>query len=365
MAAGASRGSAKPATLREEIPMSGVNHVYRLRRRPQGKVADRDLEFVTEELAELEDGQALVQTQLLSLDPTNRIWMSDHRGYMPPVPIDDVMRGLGVGRVVESRREDLPVGAHVLGWTGWQEFALADDTQPPSPFTVLPDPLPAPLSAFLGVLGHTGITAWLGIEILAAKAGETVIVSGAAGAVGSVAVQLAKVQGARVVGVAGGPQKCAHVVGDLGADACVDHKAPDWHDQLVAATPDGIDGDFENVGGPLMDAILTRLNIGARIALCGMIADYNHFGSGDEPIGQKAVGQLLMTRSTLTGFLVLDAAPRFPEIIEQLAGLWSTGKIKADETIVEGIENARDALDQLFSGANRGKLLVRVAPDQV
>ncbi|HEX4107564.1 MAG TPA: NADP-dependent oxidoreductase [Solirubrobacteraceae bacterium] len=341
--------------------MSRTNRAYRLRRRPAGKVTDADLEFVTEPVGELGDGQALVQTLVLSLDPTNRIWMSDHRGYMPPVPLDSVMRGLGVGRVIESRRADLPVGAHVLGWTGWQELTVADDSALISPFTVLPDPLPAPPSAFVGVLGHTGITAWLGLEILALAPGETVVISGAAGAVGSIATQLAKSQQARVVGVAGGPEKCAHVVEDLGADACVDHRAEDWHDQLVAATPNGIDGDFENVGGPLMDAILDRLNIGARVALCGMIADYNQFGDGSEPIGQRAVGQLLMTRSTLQGFLVLDYAERFAEIVEQLAGRWATGKLRAEETVVDGLENAREALDQLFTGGNRGKLVVRVS----
>ena len=168
-------------------------------------------------------------------------------------------------------------------------------------------------------------------------------------------------RGARVVGIAGGPEKCAHVIDALGADACVDHRAEDWREQLIAATPEGIDGDFENVGGPLMDAVLMRLNIGARVALCGMIADYNDYGDGSEPRGQKAVEQLLMSRATLQGFLVLDAAPRFGEIIGELAPLWASGRIRADETFVDGLEHAREALDQLFTGGNRGKLVVRVA----
>jgi NADPH2:quinone reductase len=344
--------------------MTRANRAYRLRRRPTGRVAHGDLELAVEPVPALEDGHALVQALTLSLDPTSRIWMSDHRGYMPPVPLGDVMRGFGVGRVVESRREDLPVGAHVVGWTGWQDYAIADDTQLLHPFTVLPEPLPAPASAFIHVLGLTGITAWLGIEILAPERGDTVVVSGAAGAVGSVAVQLAKERGARVVGIAGGPEKCTHVTDELGAAACVDHKAGDWQQQLIEATPDGIDGDFENVGGPIMDAVLMRLNIGAKVALSGMISDYNSYGEdGGEPIGQKAIEQFIMTRSTLKGFLVLDAVDRYGAIIDELAALWVDGKLRAEETWVDGLENAPDALDQLFTGANRGKLLIRVAAD--
>jgi NADPH2:quinone reductase len=214
---------------------------------------------------------------------------------------------------------------------------------------------------FLGVLGHTGITAWLGIEIGNPQPGETVVIGAAAGAVGSIAGQLAKERGARVVGIAGGPTKCKHVVETLGFDACVDHKAPDWHDQLVAATPDGIDVDFENVGGVVMDAILMRLNLGARVALCGMISDYNSLSGGAETYGLKAVGQLLMKRATLRGFLVLDHGDRFAEIIGELAPLVATGKIHHDETFVDGLENALDAVNGLFDGTNTGKLIVRVA----
>jgi NADPH2:quinone reductase len=340
-----------------------TNRAYRLRKRPDGGLADGDLELVSEEIPELSDGQALVRTKLLSLDPTNRIWMSDIRGYMPPVPIDAVMRGLGVGEVVESKRDDMPVGAIVNGFVGWQELVLADDSLLEAPLTVLPDPLPAPESVFLGALGHTGVTAYIGIDLADLKEGETIVISAACGAVGSIAGQVAREKGARVVGVAGGPEKCAHAVEKLGYDVCIDHRPGDWADQLDAATPDGIDVDFENVGGPIMDHILMRMNIGARVSLCGMIAEYNTYNEGGEHAGGLTnIGQLIMQRATIKGFLVLDYGDRFEEAIGYLAGLLGEGKLHYDETIVDGgIEAAPDALGQLFSGANMGKLLVRVS----
>jgi NADPH-dependent curcumin reductase CurA len=342
---------------------SHTNNAFRLRKRPNGDLADGDLELVTEEIPELVDGQALVRTQLLSLDPTNRIWMSDIRGYMPAVPIDAVMRGLGVGEVIESKRDDMPVGATVSGFTGWQELVLADDSLLEAPLSVLPDPLPAPLSAFLGAIGHTGITAYIGIDNADLKEGETIVISAACGAVGSIAGQIAAEKGARVVGVAGGPEKCAHAVDKLGYDVCIDHRADDWREQLDAATPDGIDVDFENVGGPIMDHILGRLNIGARVSLCGMIAEYNTYNLGGEHSGGLTnIGQLIMQRATIQGFLVLDYADRFEEAINHLAGMLGAGKLNYDETIVDGgIEAAPHALAQLFSGANMGKLLVRIS----
>ena len=337
------------------------NRAFRLRQRPSGRVTDTDLELVTEEVPDLEDGQALVGTDVLSIDPTNRIWMSELRGYLPPVPIDDVMRGLGVGTVVASKRDDLAAGAVVLGWTGWQEYCLADDSRLISPFTVLPDPLPAPPSRFVGALGHTGITAWLGLEIGDPKPGETLVVSAAAGAVGSIAVQLAKARGIRTVGIAGGEAKCRYLLDELGLDGAVDYKADDWEAQLEAATPDGIDVDFENVGGAIMDAVLNRTNVGAHVALCGMIGEYNAYDGGATSVGQYAIGQLIMQRITMTGFLVLDYADRFEEIIGRLAEQLMGGSLKAEETTIEGLEHAPQALAKLFSGENRGKLIVQVS----
>ncbi|HXF30511.1 MAG TPA: NADP-dependent oxidoreductase [Solirubrobacterales bacterium] len=344
--------------------MAATNRAWRLRRRPAGEARVGDLELVEEEIGELADGQALVKTKLLSLDPTNRIWMSDIRGYMPPVPIDAVMRGLGIGEVVESRRDDMPVGALVSGFLCWQEYCLADDSLLEAPLTVLPDPLPGPESAFLGALGHTGVTAYIGCDLADLREGDTVVISAACGAVGGVAGQVAKQRGAgRVVGIAGGPEKCAHAVEKLGYDACVDHRADDWRDQLDAATPDGIDVDFENVGGPIMDHILGRLNIGARVVLCGMIAEYNTYNEGGEHSGGLSnIGQLIMQRATIQGFLVLDYGHRFEEAIGYLGGLLGEGKLHYDETIVDGgIDVAVDTLAELFDGRNMGKLLVRVS----
>jgi len=339
-----------------------TNRCYRLHRRPLGLVTDRDLVLTEEEVPALSDGQALVRTLLLSVDPTNRIWMSELRGYMPPVPLGGVMRGLGIGQVLQSRRDDLPEGALVTGFLGWQSLCVADDATLEAPLTVLPDPLPAPMTALLGALGHTGITAWLGIEdICRPRPGETLVVSAAAGAVGSIAGQLGKARGARVVGLAGSREKCRHVVDDLGFDACVNYKDLDWRERLADATPDGIDADFENVGGEIMDAVLQRMNIGARVALCGMISEYNEYGSRAPSTGQRAIAQFIMQRATLTGFLVLDHVDRFPTAITELAGHAAAGRLRWNETLVDGLDCAVEAVNQLFSGANTGKLLVRVA----
>jgi NADPH2:quinone reductase len=338
-----------------------VNRAHRLRRRPVGALTDGDLELVEEPIPPLEDGQALVRTLVLSIDPTCRLWMSDMRGYMPPVPLNDVMRGLGVGQVVASRRADLPEGAIVSGWTGWQEYVIADDAKLEAPFTVLPDPLPAPPAAFLGALGHTGVTAYIGIDLGRVESGNTVVISAAAGAVGSIAGQLAKDRGARVVGIAGGPDKCRHVVETLGFDACIDHRAADWAEQLDAATPDGIDVDFENVGGAIMDHILMRINIGARIVLCGMISQYDAAGAQTNWEGQVNIGQLIMQRATIQGFLVLDFADRFEEAVNHLAGMLAEGRLHYDETVLDGIENVPVAVTQMFGGANTGKLVVNLA----
>ena len=213
-------------------------------------------------------------------------------------------------------------------------------------------------SAYLGALGMTGLTAWVGIrDIGKPQPGETVVVSAAAGAVGSIAGQLAKAAGARVVGIAGGPQKCALLVDELGFDAAVDHRADDWATQLKAATPDGIDVDFENVGGALMDAIFARLNIGARVALCGLISEYN---AEDPPSGPRAFGNLLIQRALVKGFIVLDHFGQATEAITEIAGLMQQGKLKPLETVVEGFEQLPTAINMLFDGKNYGKLVVKL-----
>lgn len=335
---------------------SVVNRAFRLRQRPVGAPGPSDLELVEEQMAPLQDGEALVRTLYLSLDPTNRLWMSDMRQYSPPVELGAVMRGIGIGEIVDSKRDDLPVGSLVSGYTHWQEHCVAG---PEDGFNPLPDPLPAPLTTFLGPLGHTGVTAYVGLDFVKPQSGETVVVSAAGGAVGSIAGQIVKARGGRAVGIAGGTDKCRHVVEDLGFDACVDRKAPDWREQLAAATPDGIDVDFENVGGEIMDEVFMRLNFEARIVLCGMISQYDNAGA--EWKGQINFNQLLMSRAMLKGFIVSDHPEMFPEAAEYLAGLLAEGKLKYDETIVKGFENTLDALHQMFEGGNTGKLLVHVA----
>ncbi|GAA5142981.1 NADP-dependent oxidoreductase [Pseudonocardia adelaidensis] len=337
-----------------------TNRAFRLRRRPNGPATADDLTLVTEPIAPLREGQALARTLFLSIDPASRIWMGHDRPFMPAVPIGAVMRGLGVCQIVASRRADMDVGDLVAGFTGWQEYCVVDDATLDAPLSVLPSPPPAPPSAFVGVLGHTGISAYLGIDFLDPQPGQTVVVSAAAGAVGSVAGQLAKERGARVVGIAGGPEKSRHVVEDLGFDACIDHRAADWQAQLDAATPDGVDLDFENVGGEIMDHILMRMNLHARVFVCGLIAHYNA-GDRDTWRGLVNFDQVQMQRVTLCGFIVTDHLDRWPEAINYLAARLATGRLRNEETVLEGLDAAPAALDRIFSGAEIGKIVLHIA----
>jgi NADPH-dependent curcumin reductase CurA len=246
----------------------------------------------------------------------------------------------------------------VSGYTQWQEYCVAGLE---AGFAPLPEPLDAPVTVYLGALGHTGLTAYVGMDMAGVSAGETVVVSAAGGAVGSVAGQIAKDHGARVVGIAGGDEKCRHVVRDLGFDACIDRTAPDWRSQLDAATPDGVDVDFENVGGEVMDQVLMRLNLNARIILCGMISQYDAAGSNWQ--GQVNIGQILMQRATMRGFIITDHIDQFPAGFAYLSDLYARGRLRHDETIVVGFEQAPTAMHQLFTGEKIGKLLVHCADD--
>jgi NADPH-dependent curcumin reductase CurA len=297
-----------------------------------------------------------VRVDWISLDPTNRTWINDTPTYLPPVGIGEVMRAGGLGEVVESKNPHYSVGQLVQGLVGWQEYVVASDTMPLFPVDVAEGVSP---SAYLGALGTTGLTAWLGIrDIGKPQPGETVVVSAAAGAVGSVAGQLAKADGARVVGIAGGPEKCRLLTEELGFDAAVDYRTDDWAAQLAAATPNGIDVDFENVGGVIMDAVFARLNIRARVALCGLISGYN---SAHPPPGPRAFANLLIQRATLQGFIVLDHLGRAPEAVREIAGLIAAGKLTPLETVVEGFEQLPTAINMLFDGKNVGKLVVKTS----
>ena len=336
--------------------MSDRNRRFLLRERPAGHIGPDTFELSEEAVPEIGDGEALVRVDWISLDPTNRAWINDTPTYLPPVGIGEVMRGGGLGEVVASKNSNYPVGQTVQGLVGWQEYAVASDAMFLLPVNVAEGVSP---SAYLGALGTTGLTAWLGIrDIGKPQPGETVVVSAAAGAVGSVAGQLAKLSGARVVGIAGGPEKCTLLTDQLGFDAAVDHRADDWAAQLAAATPNGIDVDFENVGGVIMDAIFARLNIGARVALCGLISGYN---SVHPPPGPRAFGNLLVQRATLQGFIVLDHFDRAPEAIGEISGLIAEGKLTALETVVEGFEQLPTAINMLFEGKNVGKLVVKTS----
>ena len=335
--------------------MTETNRRWLLRARPSGRIDDTTFELDVAPVPEIADGEALVRTTHISVDPTNRAWIGDVPTYLPPVAIGAVMRAGGVGEVVASRNPAYPVGTFATGMTGWQDYVVTGGRRPLTP---IPVGFPAPPQTTLGVMGATGMTAYFGmLEIADPQDGETVVVSAAAGAVGSIAGQLAKLRGARVVGIAGGPEKCRLLTEELGFDAAVDYKASDWRSQLRSATPDGIDVDFENVGGDIMDAVFARLNKGARVALCGLISGYN---DKNPPPGPRAFGRLLTMRVRLQGFIILDYLDRFPE--GQLAlGQWlAEGRVNAPETVVEGFDQLPHALNMLFDGENVGKLIVAV-----
>ena len=300
------------------------------------------------------DGQALVKVTHLSIDPTIRTWMDDAPGYLPPIGIGDVVRSGGIGEVVASRSDVLPVGSTVFGMLGWQEYAVADGAD--GSMTVVPPGLDP--AVVLGVLGVTGMTAYFGIkDIGRPRAGDTVVVSGAAGATGSVAGQLARIEGAgRVVGIAGSPDKCAWLVDELGFDDAINYRTDDVGARLRDTCPDGIDVYFDNVGGDILDACLANLAMRARVVLCGAISQYNE----DRPVGPRNYLQLIVKRARMEGFLILDYLERFPAAQLEMAGWVLEGRIHHREHVVDGLEHAGEALNLLFSGGNTGKVVVTV-----
>ncbi|MCB1017405.1 MAG: NADP-dependent oxidoreductase [Acidimicrobiales bacterium] len=337
--------------------MGVVNRQLTLAHRPDGLVRPEDFALVEAPVPEPAEGEAVVRTEYLSIDPTVRTWISEARSYFPPVAIGEPVRCPGAGRVVASAVDAFAVGDPVYTLTGWQDYAVVRDD---GFATRLPDDMA--LTAALGVLGNNGITAYVGmLDIGRPQEGETVVVSAAAGATGSVAGQLAKRAGARVVGIAGRPDKCAWVVDELGFDACVDHRAPDFVERLRAATPQRVDVYFDNVGGPVLDAVLKRLAGHARVVLCGAIAVYN---AEHKPPGPANYLELITQRATMTGFNTFDHWDRFGEITDQLAGWLADGSLRSREHVLDGLERAPEALNMLFTGDNLGKLLVRVADDQ-
>ena len=337
--------------------MPEMNRRFLLRERPVGRIDERTFGRVEEAVPEIGEGEALIRTRWISVDPANRAWLDETPTYLPPVAIGEVMRASGVGEVVASKSPDYPVGRFVQGRTGWQDYVVASGA---SPFRALPEIPGISPSHFLGALGMTGLTAHVGmLDIGRPKEGETVVVSAAAGAVGSVAGQLAKIQGARVVGIAGGREKCALLTDEFGFDAAVDYKTSDWQARLTAATPDGIDVDFENVGGEIMETVFGRLNVRARVALCGLISGYNDEAPAVAS-GPRNFGNLLIQRVHLEGFIVLDHFDRAPQVVPRLAAWMEEGKLRAQETFVDGFEHLPVAINMLFDGKNTGKLVVKL-----
>jgi len=335
--------------------MPNVNRQLRLHSRPKGLCAPGDLQLTESPAPELQDGQALAKVKYVSIDPTMRVWMSDIPQYMPPVAIGEVMRAFGFAEVIESRHKDFKKGDRVVGLVGFQDFALIDENAKNSRFQKVPSIPFVSDTAFLGVLGMNGLTAFFGMEIGAPKKGETLVVSAAAGATGSIAGQIGKIHGCRVVGIAGSDEKCAWITKELGFAAAVNYKHPDWKKHLAEATPKGIDINFENVGGEVMQEVLSRMNLFGRVVLCGLISGY----TSHDP-GMASFGNVLVRRLRVQGFIVIDFASRFMEAATEI-GKWKMfGKIKDREMIVEGLEKAPDAINMLFAGANIGKLIVKV-----
>ena len=315
-----------------------------------------DWDFTQEPVPEPGEGEVLVRTRFLSLDPAMRGWMNEGRSYVPPVGIGEVMRALGAGEVVASRHPKLSVGDQVTGLLGVQEYALAQGDA----VTTVDERL-APLPVYLGVLGMPGMTAYFGLlDVGRPVQGNTVVVSGAAGAVGGVVGQIAKIKGGRAVGIAGGTEKCRHVVEDLGFDAAIDYKSEDVAGALRRHCPDGVDVYFDNVGGEILNAALARLARNARVVLCGAISQYNATGAITGPSNYMS---LLVNRASMTGFLVSDYAARFAEAAQEMGGWIAAGKLKSFEDVADGLETFPDTLLRLFNGENTGKLVLRVADD--
>ena len=335
-----------------------VNQQILLDNRPQGEAVESNFKLVQSPLPTVGEGEVLVRHHYLSLDPYMRGRMNDSKSYAQPQPLGEVMQGGTVGEIVESRHPKFQVGDKVVGMGGWQEYSVVNPSVPGALRKV--DTTHVPLSYYLGAVGMPGVTAWYGlVKIINPKAGETVVVSAATGAVGSAFAALAKARGCRVVGIAGGTEKCRYAVEELGFDACIDYREhPDTKTMAKAlkdACPNGIDGYFENVGGYIFDAVLLRTNAFARVALCGMIAGYD-----GQPLPMANPALLLVNRIKLEGFIVSEHMEVWAEALTELGGLVAAGKLKPRETIAQGLAAAPAAFLGLLKGKNFGKQLVKL-----
>jgi NADPH-dependent curcumin reductase CurA len=337
------------------VARSERNRQVRLAARPVGLPDDEIWSVVDEPVPAAGDDELLVEVLYLSVDPAMRAWLNEGRSYVPPVELGEVMRAGGVGRVVASNNAGFAEGDHVTGLFGVQEFAISDGRG-----LVKVDPALAPLPRYLGALGTSGLTAYFGLlDVGDLREGSTVVVSGAAGSVGSVAVQIAKLKGCRVVGIAGGSEKCAYLVDELGIDAAIDYKSEDVRAALREHCPDRIDLFFDNVGGEILEAALSRLARGARVVLCGAISQYNASGGLRGPANYM---NLLVNRARMEGFVIFDFADRYAEAAQDIAGWIADGRLKALEDVQEGgVDAFPEALRMLFRGDNTGKLVLHVA----
>ena len=331
-----------------------VNRQWLLASRPEGMIDEGNFRWTESPIPTPSEGQVLIRNLWLSLDPSQRAWMS-RETYIPMMPLGEVMWGLAVGQVIQSRKPDYVAGELVLGLFGWQDY-VATDGGGLVGMRRIPAGLPPTMA--LGLFGLTGITAYFGVnDIAQCKAGETFVISAAAGAVGSVAGQIAKIKGCRVIGIAGGKAKCDWVVGEAGFDGAIDYRSEDVGERLTQLCPKGIDVYFDNVGGPILDEVLKRINMHARIVLCGAISQYN----SKVLYGLRNSSNLVIRRGRMEGFIVLDYEERFPEAIQALFEWSQEGRLKQKVDIAEGLENAPKTLTRLFTGENFGKQLLKVA----
>ena len=335
-----------------------TNRRFLLQRRPDGEPVPDDFELVSEPTAELSDGQFLVRNHYASLDPAMRGWMDAGGNYMPPVPLGAPMRASTIGVVEESKADGFHSGQWVMGLNALEDYSVniaGGFTQPIDPSLV------PYVTNYLSIFGAVGMTAYFGfLEVCEPKEGDTVLISGAAGAVGSLVGQLAKIHGCRAVGIAGGPEKCAKLTEKYGFDASIDYKGKDEAALTAAiaeACPDGVDVIFENVGGAVLDAGLMNLNLYGRVGLCGLISEYN-----TDAVGARNLWNLIVTRSSIRGILVSDYVERFPEGAVKMGEWAGAGKLTIDEHVDEGLEGAYDSFMRLFAGSNQGKMILKIAP---
>lgn len=334
-----------------------INHQVRLAARPVGLPKRSDWQFTETPMPKPGDREVLVRTLYLSLDPAMRGWMNEGRSYIPPVGIGEVMRAGGIGRVVASNHPDFAVGDHVNGTLGIQDYAVLEGAR-----LTKVEPKLAPLPVFLNTLGMPGMTAYFGLlDVGQPKPGDTVVVSGAAGAVGASVGQIAKIKGCRAVGIAGGAAKCRYLVDELGFDAAIDYKAEDVREGLRTHCPKGVNVYFDNVGGDILDIVLTRLTLHARVVICGAISQYNNTTPVKAPSNYLS---LLVNRARMEGMVVFDYADRFPQARRDIAAWIATGKLKSREDVVEGLQTFPETLLKLFNGENFGKLVLKVADDR-